>query len=72
MELSDIRKQLIYYFKDNGFHEEEMLAVCLLCRTDGQAEEMLEYCQAQTSPDYTTLLERAVEIYQNGKTQSEE
>lgn len=35
-ELTENHKKLTYYLKDIGVTEEEMLAICLLCRTDEQ------------------------------------
>ncbi len=63
-ELTENHKKLTYFFKYNGFDEKEMLAVCLLCRTDEQAREMLQYCYKCKDLNFTSLLEKAVEIYQ--------
>lgn len=62
-ELTENHKKLTYYLKDIGVTEEEMLAICLLCRTDEQAKKMLEYCEVQEKFEFSNILEKAVEIY---------
>lgn len=62
MELLPI---IVEYAKRNGLKKEDGLAIALLCNTDDKAEEMKEFMKSNRDIDFTTLLEKAVEIHQN-------
>lgn len=55
--------ELADYLKLSGFNAEETIGICLLCKEEIKASEMLEYCKNQTQLELSDLLEKAVEIY---------
>lgn len=62
MELLPI---IVEYVRSKGLDKEEGLAIALLCNSDDKAEAMKEFLQNNHDIDFTTLLEKAVEIHQN-------
>lgn len=50
--------------KEEDFDRDIKLGILLLCRTDGQAKEMLEFCEENPTLEDFELLEKAVEIHQ--------
>ncbi len=57
------QEKLGNYLKDKDFETGMKVAICLCCKTDGQAKEMLEYCLNNPDSEDYELLQKAAEIH---------
>ncbi len=62
---TDYQKKLGDYLKDKDFETGMKVAICLCCKTDEQAKEMLEYCLNNPDREDYELLRKAAEIHNN-------
>lgn len=66
IKLTKAHYSLIDYLKsrcgeDDDITGEFVAGLCLVCRTENQAQDMLEYCKECETLDTSDLLEKAVE-----------
>lgn len=54
------------YIRKNGLQSEEGLAIALLCNTDDKSRAIKEVIKKNPIIEYDDLLQRAIEVNQNG------
>ncbi len=59
---TDNQEKLAEYLKEKDFETGFKLGICLCCKTDEKAKEMLKFCEDNPDLEDYELLQKAVEI----------